>query len=472
MFYAIDTSKRIPAYEQLYRLILTDIQTGRLKEGEKIPSKRRLSQRLSISLSTVENAYERLIEEGIIFSQPRKGFFVSPLNRIVLQLQPSDVLITDECEKSLLQLDSNFDFHFSTNDIDTSSFPHHTWARINKQILYNHPELMAKGDVKGEQVLRQAISKCLWRHRGIVCDSSQIIVGAGFQFMLSFLLQLLPQSDTVAVENPGPNIVFNTLETSGKKIVPIPVDSEGLSIKALRASNCDVVIVVPSRQFPMGITMSTRRREELIEWAYEEEHRFIIEDDNDCEFSFEAMNYQTLFMMDQHDKVIYINSFNRSLTPTLPYGYCILPVYMVDLVDERAIMLAPSLSRFNQHALATFVDSGQYDRHLLRAYKIYQKRRKHLCQQLEQIPKVHLSGLSGGLHILLTIPDWNESDLIALAAEERVLVHGLSEYYFEGEPENCTLVIGFAGMDEIAINDAARRLIRVLSKSYKNHKRI
>lgn len=453
--YSLDPTSDVPAYEQLYAYIVDKICSGAMQEGEKLPSKRQLCNCFSVSMSTVEAALAILIDEGYLRAEERRGIYVCPLN--FLSRSPKAKICKREKQTSEIN-SKRFLYAFSTNEIDMELFPYQSWAKINRDIHYDHPELMLQGDVRGEHELCEALCSCLLQHRDIDCVPRQVVIGAGFQFVLSNVLRLFSDSHEVAVEDPGYEDIYTTVAGVGKTAIPIAVDEEGIRVDDLIESGAKIAVVVPSRQFPTTVPMSKSRREQLLQWVDASEDHFLIEDDNDYEFQYGRNALPTLFNLDKSGRVIYINSFNRSISPSLPIGYAVFSLPLMDKNYMRICQQPRSVSRFAQQSLASFITSGLYTRHLLRARNIYQRRRLLLFHYLSEIKNAQIVGESSGLYFLFSLPSMEEDRMIELAAQHGVFVHGISEYYHKSVPPVGTLVLGFAGLNEQDLKHAAALL--------------
>ena len=438
-----------PLYKILYDNMVKEITSGSIRAGEKLPSKRRISYDLGVSMSTVETVYSLLAAEGYIESKPRSGYYACQM----MPLEPLDKNFEKNFSPKPEQ-PSIYKYQFSTSGIDTDIFPYSTWAKLMKDTIYNGRGLLTRGDSFGDRELREALCAFLHEYRGAQAQSDQIIIGSGIQFLLDRLYYLLPPDSAYAFEDPTYLSAYRTLKEKGANVCSVPLDEAGMRSDRLFESMADIAYVTPSHQFPTGVTMPAWRRRELIAWAQEKEGRYIIEDDYDSEFRYSTRPIPCMQGLTGSDRVIYMGTFSRTIASSLRIAYMILPRHLVDIYKERYGYMTCTVSRFEQQALAKFISSGQYGRHLRRAALLYKQRIQLLTSLISDIPRSTIRGAEAGLHFMLTVPSYTENELIARAAEAGIKVHGLSEYY---AGENCpesTLVLGFAGLDEAALKDA------------------
>ena len=277
-----------PLYDQLYRHIAGAIQSGALAPGTKLPSKRRLCALAGVSMSTVETAYSLLAAEGYVLAKPRSGYVCAHL----LLPAPSDPAPVPEAPQS--PEPPRWAYDCSTSAVDVSAFPFSSWARITKEAVYENPGLLQRGHPQGDWPLRAELAQLLAQYRGVRCAPEQVVVGAGADYLLSLLLQLLPEQRTVALEDPGYPAAYAAAALHGREPVPIPVDGQGMDRDALERSGAGLAYVTPSHQFPLGVTMPAGRRSQLLHWAASRPGRFLIEDDYDSEFRWTSRPIRAL----------------------------------------------------------------------------------------------------------------------------------------------------------------------------------
>ena len=273
--YELKKSPGVPLYEALYRCIREDILSGRLQPDTKLPSKRALAQNLEVSKITVEAAYNQLLSEGYIRSQEKVGYFVELVNHRHRKSLPAKAEAVQPVREYLLDLTSNA----------AEQFPFSVWTRLQRSIMLDYGEkLLAPLPNQGIPELRQAIAGHLRAFRGMEVDPENVLIGAGTDFLYNILMQLLGQDKTYAVEEPGYGKIRQIYAAGGVRCVSATMDALGVQPESLEAA--DVLHFSPSHHFPTGLVTPVSRRLELINWA--REGKWIIEDDYDSEFRFDA----------------------------------------------------------------------------------------------------------------------------------------------------------------------------------------
>lgn len=458
--YMLDASARTPLYEQLYRLIRRDITTGVLKGGERLPSKRRLAEHLEISRITVETAYSQLLAEGYITAEPRRGYFVQ--QALIMPQHPAAPA------RPLPQADppARFRFDFKTNTVDIDCFPFSTWARLSRTVLTDYADrLLHEPPPQGVAELRTAICRYLLDFRGLEVPEEQVIVGAGSEYLLHLLIRLLGCSRPYALENPGYRKLYQIFEANGAAVCPVGLDAGGLRADHLR--DAGAVYLTPSHHFPTGVVMPVPRRMQLLQWAAERPERYLIEDDYDSEFRYSSRPMPALKELDRLDRVIYLNTFAKSLAPSLRIGYMVLPAPLMARFRERFSLYSSSVPAFEQHTLARFLESGAFERHISRSRNVYKGRLDALLSALQQSPLapfLEIHGAEAGLHILVHVKNGLcEEELLQRAEAKGVRVYGLSAYYAPGtRPEQATVILGYAGI----ASENFREAVQLLSEAW------
>lgn len=448
----LDREGAKPLYEQLYAHIAGELLAGRLREGERLPSKKALAEHLGISRNTVETAYAMLCQEGYAVSRPRSGTYAA---RVEPRFSPAA-----PPPPPPEAVPRRWRYDFATNTVDAASFPFRSWAKLGKEVLYNGEDLLSAGDSMGDRRLREALAKYLREFRAVDCEAGQIVIGAGMEYLLMLLCRLLPGSLRFAVEDPGYQRTASVLAGSGRELCFLPLDEEGLLPDALEKSGAQAACVTPSHQFPTGVVMPVPRRIALLKWANDGAARYVVEDDYNGEFSFSGRPIPALQGMDSR-RVIYMSTFSRVLAPSIRIAYMVLPWEL--LAESRELLRAYSstVSRFEQNTLASFIEGGYLSRHLSRMKTLYRRRRDALLELLAPYLKsegLRVSGVGAGLHLLLRGTPDGIGAIKARAEARGVRVTGLNDYRFRTEgPEN-TLLLGYAGMDEGRLAEAVRLL--------------
>ncbi|TWT23886.1 PLP-dependent aminotransferase family protein [Planomicrobium sp. CPCC 101110] len=454
LMFQLQRNNATPLYQQLYQEIKEAIINGTISVETKLPSKRKLADYLVISQTTVELAYGQLLAEGFIESRPRKGFYAQPVEELAYLDVPQDEPVMAN------QVDYAFDFH--PGKIDTPSFPFSAWRKIAKEVIdeTNH-EMLHSGHPQGDEVLRQEIARYLFQSRGVICESSQIIIGSGTEQLVPLLIRLLPKSLVFGFENPGYPLTHNIFSHYDRKAVPIPVDQEGINLKELEASHVDAAYVTPSHQFPTGSVLSATRRSQLLNWAGAKD-RYIIEDDYDSEFRYTSRPIPALQSMDKSGRVIYISTFSKSLMPSLRIAYMVLPKRLLRAYQQTFLHYSSSVPRLDQQVVARFMKDGHFARHLNRMRKLYQKKLEKLTSSLFlYAPAVKIFGEQAGMHIVLTVETaHSEKELIELAKQANIRVFGLQSYdVHEQDISPPRIILGFGGLSEKEIEQGVERLM-------------
>ncbi len=436
---SLDPRGREPMYEQLYRALAEAIRGGAVRCGERLPSKRELCARLGVSRSTVETAYELLRSEGYVDARPRSGFYAAEY------LAPAPggerQAAEDPAHTELPVRDSPL----STSAVDVSVFPYASWAKLCKEVVYNSPELLQRGDPRGEAGLREALARLLSEYRGVRCGAEQVVVGSGMETLTGQLMTLFGREAVYAMEDPGYPALERSLRSRGRELRYVPMDDSGMDADALADSGAKVAYLTPSHQFPLGITMPASRRSRLLRWAAEEDG-WIIEDDYDSEFRYGGRPISSMQGMDSRGRVVYVGTFSRSLAPAIRLAYMVLPRELLPRWRDLYGRQQPTVSRYEQTVMARFLDGGYYARYIRRVGSLYARRREALRAALGEIEGLTVSGAEGGIHLLLTLPRYPEAELLSRAAAAGLPMRGLSEFCREAVPRPSTLVAGYGGL--------------------------
>ena len=453
---SLDTRSRIPLYEQIYDYIKTDIQSGRIPYGEKLPSTRFLSKHLEVSRSTVELAYEQLLSEGYIESVPYKGFFVAQIDELyhLKKDKPQPQRERKEARR--------YRYDFTPNGVDLKSFPYNVWRKLSKDILLDdRTELFRSGDSQGEYGFRSAICSYLYQARGVDCTPDQIIVGAGSDYILMLLGMILGMDHTIAFEDPTYKQAYRMAGGMSYNCIPVSMDKNGMKVTELEKSGADIAYVTPSHQYPTGVIMPIRRRMELLKWACEEQGRYIVEDDYDSEFRYKGKPIPALKGYDASEKVIYLGTFSKSIAPAIRLSYMVLPKPLLEAYEQKARFVNSTVSKVDQLIVQKFIEEGYYERHLNKTRALYKSRHDVLIEELRPMADIcTISGENAGVHLLLTFQNgMTEEELIDRAAREDIRVYGLSDYRIkENCKEKATILLGYANLTEEQIRKAARLL--------------
>lgn len=446
--YVFDNSDT-PLYEQVYKHIKSDIISGILSPGEKLPSKRSFARNNGISTITIQNAYDQLISEGYVFTVPKKGYYVANINE--MSRVPAGTSI--KLDIKVPEKPAKFRFDLSNNKINPDNFPFSIWAKLLRETMSERSrELMEVSPTGGIYELRAAIADYLKSFRGMLVDPDQIVIGAGTEYLYGLLIQILGKNKKYCIENPGYKKLAQIYKQYHIECGFADIDDSGISVDSLHKSGADIAHISPNHHFPTGITMPANRRYEVLAWANEEAGRYIIEDDYDSEFRANGKPLPTLFSIDACEKVIYMNTFSKSLTPTIRISYMILPVHLANIFYSRLSFYSCTVSNFEQYTLASFIDRGYFEKHINRMRLYYIRQRKRLISCIENSSlkdKCEIIENKSGLHFLLRLrTDIPDEVLKEKMKESGIKIQSLSEFYLsdEGAKEHY-FIINYSNID-------------------------
>ena len=471
-------------YEYLYKCIRNDITQGKIKAGEKLPSKRTFAKNLGISVITVENAYGQLLAEGYIYSMPKRGFYVSDLSSATMEKK--------KVRKEQLTLTggaTSYFADFSSNQTDSEIFPFTIWSKTVREVLNdNQKQLMINPPCGGILELRQAIARYLKEFRAMQVEPEQIIIGAGTEYLHGLLIQLLGNHRIYGVENPGYHKIARIYENMKVEYAKVTLDQDGVSIRELEEKRVDVIHTSPSHHFPTGIVMPVSRRYELLGWAAKSPDHYIIEDDYDSELRLTGKPFPTLQSIDVSDRVIYMNTFTKTLASTVRISYMVLPQRLLPAFREKlgfysSYMVLPltlteifyqklsfyscTVSNFEQYTLAKFMENGSFEKHINRLRNYYQTKRDAILQVFQKEPLgkyVTIREEGAGVHFLMQIrTEKSEEEIVTEAKGKGIKLAPLS-HYFDGEKDGNfenTYVINYSSVDLTNIEKAAQILGKI-----------
>ena len=452
-------------HAQLAQGLRERILAGRITPGAKLPSSRLLAEELSVSRVTVVTAMDQLICEGYAEGRHGSGVYVSAdLPEEVLQASPREPVVMSETPLPAPQ--PMRPFQAAAPDLDL--FPHADWAKLVERVWRDpEPALLANADPLGWAPLRRAIAIHLGQWRGITCSPHQIVVTSGAAEAIDLLARSVMQAgDAVLMEEPGYRILRRSLKLAGLDPVPVAVDDHGFDATAGHAAAPDAraVVVTPSRQYPLGMTMPLARRLELIGWA-KRTGSMIIEDDYDSEYRYQGQPLPAMMSLEgAADCVIYIGSFSKVMWPSLRLGFMVVPHNHVEPIGEVLRASAPRASLIAQPALARFMADGSFAAHIRKMRRVYAKRQvalikavnTHLADMLEVEPA------PAGMHLVARLTPqlaqrMDDAEASRRATQAGITALALSSYY-AGTATQQGLVLGYAGFEESAIEDGAARL--------------
>lgn len=352
MQYTIDQAAKEPAYLQLYAQLRRDIVAGVYAFGAKLPSKRLLSSELGISVVTVEHALLILADEGYIGTRERSGYFVA--------YRVSDGFVG---APDAVPLKKRHVPHAAGQE---NAMPFSVLARTMRRVLSEYGEdILARSPSTGCLQLRRAISAYLARSRGMKVSPDQVVIGSGAEYLYGLLVQMLGRERVFAVEDPCYEKIRAVYRANGARFEALAMGDEGITAEALANSRADVLHVTPYHSYPSGVSATASKRREYLAFA-EARRGYLIEDDFDSEFTVSAKMEDTLFALDTKGRVIYMNSFTKTVAASLRVAYMVLPQALVPTFEARVGFYSCTVPTFEQYVLAALLDSGDFERHINR----------------------------------------------------------------------------------------------------------
>ncbi len=441
----MDKSLKTPLYLQLYTFLRDDIVAGVIDGGERLPSKRAFAEHLGVSKITVETAYSMLISEGYVYSLSKKGYYAEKN----LILHPAVIKASAAAEAESAQ---TFLMDLSSNTVPPGQFPFMVWAKIMRNICLDYrEELLLPVPYNGALCLREAICGYLSGQRGISASPSQIVIGSGSEYLYGIIVRLLGEDKLYAVENPSYGRIKSSYTQNRASCVSIQLDSEGVDIHSLEKVNPDVLHISPSHNFPTGIVTSLRRRRDILSALYADEGRYIIEDDYDSELRFSGKPIPTLYSSDASGRVIYMNTFSKTIAPSVRISYLVLPEKLAERYREIASESGCPVPSFEQYALAGFISDGYFERHLRRNKKYYKALRDKLIAiyNADEISgRSSITESDAGLHFFINLKTEKSDAYIKNALfDRRINCSFYSDYTYE-PAESCPhkLLVNYSGL--------------------------
>jgi len=468
-----------PLHRQIYDAFRAMILERRLQPGQQIPSTRVLAGELGISRIPVLDAYAQLLAEGYIESRSGAGTFVTlSLSDQLLDAHPVVASVVKDPTPDAISRRARLlpaegtswirgSGAFSVGQIAVDHFPFRVWSDlVTHHARRVRASSMNYSDPMGSEEFREVIAAYLRTARAVRCEASQIMVVNGSQHALDLSARVLLDPDSpVWIEEPGYEFLRHTLTLSGCRLVPVPVDSEGLDVAAgvKLCSNARVAYVTPSHQYPLGATMSVARRLQLLEWAHSS-RAWIVEDDYDSEYRYESMPVASMQGLDSGSRVIYIGTFSKTLFPSLRLGYIVIPTALVGrfLAVRQANDLCPS--HLYQAALTDFISGGHFARHIRRTRQLYAERRNALAQALRKEfgTEIEILGAEAGMHLVVTLPPGlSDRKISDRAAREDLWLWPLSAAYVDANSRQ-GFILGFGGTKADEMLHQVRRLRKAM----------
>ena len=441
----INFTNNNPLYIELYNYIKNLILNKELSPNEKLPSKRSLSTYLGISLNTVIEAYNLLLDEELIISIPKKGYYVSEY----------DISITKDISIDSLETNiKKYEYDFSTKNIDSSIFPYYTWNKICKNIIYNE-NILIKSDNFGNIKLRKTISNYIYENKGIKINPKNIIIGSGIEYLLSILLNLL-KINKIGIENPGYDKIYKILKNNHIEPVLCDLDTDGIIIN----NNTDGLYITPSNQFPTGIKTSMKRKIEIANWA-KENNKYIIEDDFDSEFKY--LSNQSISLLELcNENTILLSTYSRTISPALRISYMILPDKLYELYSNKYSFYSTTVSTLDQLILAEYIDSGAYSRHLNKTKALYKQKRELIINLLKKYDYINIDYQNSYLSLIIDINDFDKIKFKELCKNTSIDISIMEDYYLDNKKDN-RIVIGYSGIEINKIEKGINKLLEIIN---------
>ncbi|MEA4901534.1 PLP-dependent aminotransferase family protein [Desulfitobacterium sp.] len=462
----IEHKSKKPIYQQIYEQLKQDILEGKIPVGTRITSTRALAKELNIGRNTVENSYAQLALEGYITSKAGSGYVVNNTQFDLDQSVTKRVTMNKVPMAASGHKTQNIRYSFQYGSLDAASFPYKLWRQCMTEVLdgQHAQKVHREGDVQGDRDLRIQLMKYLYLSRGVNCKPEQIIICSGTQSALEILIRLFPYGEKkVALEEPCYNGVSVIFQRNEFEILSIPVHEDGIGLTELVTSPARIVYIAPSHQFPMGAVMPIHKRMEMLRWAQEYDN-LIIEDDYDSEFRYNGRPIPALQSIDRYERVVYVGTFSKALSPGLRMAYMILPTWLLSAYQERFIGYQCTVPLIEQKILARFMADGHWEKHVRRLCLSQKKKHDILIHAIHQNmgSKVRIYGHQAGLHILLEFLDGQQEDeLIRKALECKIKVCAASPFWLNKRNyKNNALILGYGMISETDIPKAVEILSR------------
>ncbi len=450
----------LPLHRQLERELRDAIRSGRLPDESALPSSRSLAAQLGVSRGIVVEAYEQLVAEGYLTSQP------GGTTRVCATVTEPPAPVPARQARPAHRID------FGYGRPDVTQFPRQAWLRSLRRVLNEAPsERLSYLDERGAPELREALAVYLNRVRGTVADAERIVICNGFAQALGLVTQVVKANGgkRIAVEDPGQRDTVRAAGQAGLEVMPIPVDDDGIVVALLARVDPDAVILTPAHHFPTGAVLSPERRAALVAWA-KDRGRLILEDDYDAEYRYDREPIGAVHGL-APDQVIYAGSASKTLAPGLRLGWLIVPPPLVDQLAATKEATDRGSASLEQLAFADFLSRGDFDRHLRRMRPIYRARRDVLLRALARhLPVLRPVGASAGLHVLAWLPAGvDEANLVERAAAVGVGVDGVTPYRIARHDGAGGLLFGYGTESEAGIEEGIRLIARAMGERQAVH---
>ncbi|WP_269936491.1 MocR-like pyridoxine biosynthesis transcription factor PdxR [Arthrobacter sp. HY1533] len=479
--FALDRTSETPLHRQIYLQIRTHVLNGQLPGGARLPSTRTLTAELGVSRITIVNAFEELCAEGFLRSRAGDGTYVGEewRSQFAAEPAPERPVLSARASATTSSRGSELTSHapaswnpddaesFVPSQVGVDAFPVRTWKRL----LARHGErrdvdMLGYGDPFGHRPLREAIADYLNDARGIGATAEQVVICTGAQQAFNALALLMVDSgDEVWMEDPGHIAARLAFLANGCTVRGIPIDADGADLAAGAALHKPgrLMFVTPSRQHPLGVSMSLGRRMEWIKWA-NENNSWIIEDDCDSELRYRGPLMPTLFGLDRSQHVIHVGTFSKIMFPSLRIGYAVLPTDLVEPFKAAVQVIGRTPSTLLQAVATDFIREGHLHAHIRRTRRLYLARQDALLAALrDQLhPFITAEPVDAGMHVIGWLPEHVDDQLLAAQLADRgIYTYALGDYYLDGGGRPA-LLIGFAATGEAHMPQAVSHMVRAL----------
>ncbi|MGE0050571.1 MAG: PLP-dependent aminotransferase family protein, partial [Arcobacter sp.] len=435
-----------PLYIQIYEQMKNEIKNV-LKAGVKLPSIRKIANDYKLSKTTVQTAYNQLCCEGYIQSIEKSGYYVC---EEIYQKFNTQI----ENKKDEVKEDKNYKINFFPASLDKNSFPKQIWLKLYNKVVKEDVHYGVYSNFQGDYELRKEIKKYLLNSRAVLCNTEQIVITNGFSNSMFVLTNILKKiSNKVAIESPGYKVARKIFELSSFEINDIPVNKDGLDLNFLEKSDSKILYTTPSHQFPTGITMPIANRIKLINWA-KKHNAFIIEDDYDSELSYYNRPIPSMQSLENSDRVIYLGTFSKALSPALRVSYIVLPNCLLDIYHNVFDFVFSQVSIDIQKTLTLFLKEGYWEKHLRKIRNSNRKKHNLMKEYLKSYLKNEIKIIREGSGLNLLIKPLVNIDLEKL--EKTAQQKDVKIYFKEFFNLEKVIALGFGGFEEFEIENAIK----------------
>lgn len=450
-------NSKVPLYEQIYNYISNEIISGRFTEGTRLTSTRVMASSLNVGRNTVERAYLQLCDEGYLENKIGSGYYVNYFDMNLassLKIGRNNFLHKD-CSQDKKDKHNKYKFDLKYGTIDIEYFPIKKWRKALEEAIFydNSSQIISYSNSNGKENLIKEIIDYLYKSRGVSCNINNVIVGTGTQHLINSLCDVLDRKynlNSVAIEDPGYDGVRKVFENHNYNIIPVPVEEDGINIEFLKQSNAKIVYVTPSHQFPSGVVLPIQKKMQLIKWAKDND-AFIIEDDYDSELRYTSHSIPAIQGIDKNDRVIYLGTFSKVLSPALRISYMVLPNILKKDYDNMFESYHNGVSDIIQDAIRIFMSKGNWNTYIRKICIANKRKHNKLVETIERElgEYIEVKGKGAGLHIILESKcNLHQDEIIKRGEKLGLKIYPVSKYWIEKERyHNNQVILGFGGID-------------------------